>query len=262
MKWSKVNAIVTGGASGLGFAVVEKILAGGGQVAMADIELAIKKPVSMVNNNRCISVVMDVTNEDSVKQGVTRTCKQFGSINLLVNCAGILHSEKMVGFDSELSSDDFSHVLNVNLTGTFRVCREVARVMQENESEITVNANDNNEEKGLIINTASIAVYEGQIGQVAYSASKGGVASMTLPMARELARHHIRVMTIAPGMFETAMLENIPDEARNNLIEQSLFPHRMGRPDEFAQLVQHIVENPMLNGSVIRLDGGLRMPAK
>jgi len=253
MNWQETKAFITGGASGLGYAVAQRIEAAGGQVAIADLESALATQSLSSESDRCHAVMTDVTDDDSVDQAIKTVIEKFGLINLLVNCAGILASEKMLSKDHTLASSDFEKSIAVNLLGTFRVCRTVAEAMQHNE---------HSEERGVIINTTSIAAYEGQIGQLAYSASKGGVASMTLPMARELARHNIRVMAIAPGIFATPMLADLPDEIKQVLIDRCVFPHRMGYPHEFAQIVQQIVENPMLNGSVIRLDGGLRMPPK
>ncbi|MBN4080572.1 SDR family NAD(P)-dependent oxidoreductase [Beggiatoa alba] len=256
MKWPAVKAFVTGGASGLGYAVAERIIDAGGEVAIVDLPVALKKQSLSSATDRCIALSCDVTQDASVDKTLSFALDQFSELNLLVNCAGVLASEKMLSTDHVMPSSDFEKVIAVNLTGTFRVCRAVADRMRDNLD------NPSDDDRGVIINTASIAAYEGQIGQLAYSASKGAVASMCLPMARELARYNIRVMTIAPGIFETSMLKDISADVKDKLIQQSIYPKRPGKAEEFAQMVQQIVENPMLNGSVIRLDGGMRMPAK
>ena len=255
MKWSEAKAIVTGGASGLGLAVVERIVMAGGQVAIFDKDIETAEEKAFAVGDGVIALEVDVCDEDSVSEAVKEAKEYHGRINLLVNCAGVLMSEKVVGATRVMPLADFERSIAVNLTGNFIVCREVAESMRDNYAAV-------DEERGLIINTASIAAYEGQIGQVAYSASKGAVASMTLPLARELAGFNIRVMCIAPGVFDTSMMSEVPDEIKLSITEQSLYPHRMGDPEEFSALVQHVYENSMLNGSVIRLDGGLRMSAK
>ncbi len=260
MKFCDVKAIVTGGASGLGAAVVTQILNAGGRVAIMDLVTAIENATFIKNaklsikSGALLTVAADVTDDESVTSVIKTIYDDFKGINLVVNCAGILYGEKMLSTDHVMKSKDFERVIAINLFGTFRVCRTAADLMRHND--VIEN------ECGVIINTASIAAFEGQIGQLAYSASKGGVVSMTLPMARELARHKIRVMTIAPGLFDTSMLSEFSDEIKHTIVEQTLHPHRLGYPIEFANTVQHIVENPMLNGSTIRLDGGLRLAAK
>jgi NAD(P)-dependent dehydrogenase (short-subunit alcohol dehydrogenase family) len=198
---------------------------------------------------------MDVTSEPSAQAAIDLAIQRFGGLQGLVSCAGILGASRIVGREGPHDLALFQKVIQVNLVGTFNMLRLAAAAMSKNEP----NAEG---ERGVIINTASVAAFEGQIGQAAYSASKGGVAAMTLPAARELARFGIRVVAIAPGVFDTAMMSAAPDAVRQGLAEQSVFPPRFGRAEEFAQLVQQIVENPMLNGSVIRLDGAVRMPAK
>ncbi len=260
MKFSDVKAIVTGGASGLGAAVVTQIINAGSRVAIIDLAVAIensdfiKKLKKETNATQLMTVGADVTDDDSITNAIDSIAEKFKGINLVVNCAGILYGEKMLSTDHVMKSLDFERVIAINLLGTFRVCRTAANLMRNN--------NVIDDECGVIINTASIAAFEGQVGQLAYSASKGGVVSMTLPMARELARHKIRVMTIAPGLFDTSMLSEFSDEIKQSIVEQTVHPHRLGAPLEFANMVQHIVENPMLNGSTIRLDGGLRLAAK
>jgi len=254
MQWSKVKAIVTGGASGLGLSVVERIVHGGGRVVILDADIETAENCAFSLGDGVIALEVDVCSEHNVADALKDAKDYLGGINLLVNCAGILHSEKVVSSTRVMPLDDFQHHIAVNLTGTFIVLKAVAEIMRDNMVGV-------DEERGVIINTSSIAAFEGQIGQVAYSASKGAIASMTLPLARELADYNIRVMCIAPGVFETKMMSGVPDEIKASIIKQSLFPPRMGEASEFAQLVQQIVENAMLNASVIRLDGGLRMPA-
>jgi len=260
MQWENVKAVVTGGASGLGLAVVQRILNADAKVAIIDLEPALESSELNIEahfsfkSGKLLAVNTDVTNDGSVVGAIESISEKFDGINLLVNCAGVLSSEKMLSTDHTMNSSDFERVIEVNLFGTFRVCRTVADSMRNNT--------DSHRECGVIVNTASIAAYEGQIGQLAYSASKGGIVSMTLPMARELARHKIRVMTIAPGIFDTAMLQGLPEEIKQGLVDTSIYPHRLGVPEEYAQMVQHIVENEMLNGSTIRLDGALRLAPK
>ncbi len=264
MKWHNVKAIVTGGASGLGLAVVQRILKANAQVAIVDLKAAIEhsklkiKSHVAFKNGQLLAFDTDVTNDESVTNAIHSITEKFNGINLVVNCAGILFSEKMLSTEHTMLSCDFEKVLAVNLMGTFRVCRIAADSMRYDD----IHSKSHDEESGVIINTASIAAFEGQIGQLAYSASKGGIVSMTLPMARELARHNIRVMTIAPGLFDTAMLQGLSDDIKQNLIDTTVHPHRLGVAEEFAQMVQHIVENPMLNGSTIRLDGAIRLAPK
>ncbi len=255
MEWSNCRAIVSGGASGLGLAVVNRIHQGGGQVAIVDSNIVMAEQRAFEFGDGVIASEVDVSDEKSVYQALQEAKEYLGRINLLVNCAGILHSEKMVGSSRSINMSHFQRVISVNLTGTYLMCRAAAESMRDNLA-------GTDDERGLIINTASIAAYEGQVGQTAYSASKGAVASMTLPMARELEQFNIRVMCIAPGVFDTTMMGGVPEEVRTSIAAQSLYPHRMGLPEEFASLVQAIYENPMLNASVIRLDGGLRMPAR
>jgi NAD(P)-dependent dehydrogenase (short-subunit alcohol dehydrogenase family) len=210
--------------------------------------------VSQLGSDVCF-VKTDVTDESSVKRAVEFAVNRFGSLNLSIQCAGIALAERVVGKNGPHGLASFAKVIAVNLIGTFNVMRLAAEAM-------TRNAPNAGGERGVIVSTASIAAFEGQIGQVAYAASKGGVAAMTLPMARELARFGIRVVTVAPGTFDTPLLAGLPEAARQSLGQQVPFPSRLGRPEEFAALVAHIVENEMLNGEVIRLDGALRMGPK
>jgi len=254
MKWSNTKAIVTGGASGLGLAVVERIIAKGGKAAIFDSDIGKAEDKAFSLGDGVIALQVDVTSERSVADAVKEAKGYMGHLNLLVNCAGISQNQKVISSTRVMSLRDFERTISVNLIGSFIVCREVGASMRDNMAGV-------DEERGLIINTASIAAFEGQIGQVAYSASKGAIASMTLPLARELAGYNIRVMCIAPGVFDTSIMGDEAEEVRMSITNDSLYPHRMGEPEEFAALVQHILENSMLNGSVIRLDGGLRMPA-
>ncbi|MDR7074043.1 3-hydroxyacyl-CoA dehydrogenase [Fictibacillus barbaricus] len=246
------KAMVTGGASGLGEATVRRIVENGGQAVILD--LAEDRAHKLINElGSFVSFVKtDVTSEEDVVAAVSAAVKKMGSVNVVANCAGIGIAEKVLGRKGTHSLDLFSKVISVNLIGTFNVCRLAAESMMQNEE-------NENGERGVIINTASVAAFEGQIGQAAYSASKGGVVGLTLPLAREFARFGVRVMTIAPGLFHTPMFEMLPEEARVSLGKMVPFPSRLGFPEEYAQLVQSIVENPMLNGETIRLDGAIRM---
>ena len=238
--------LVTGGGSGLGAATARRLVEGGAKsVILAD--LAQNEEVG----ENATFVETDVTDEDSVLAAVA-AARDSGGLHGVVNCAGVGTPGKVVGRDGPLDLGAFTKVIQVNLIGTFNVIRLAAAAMQENEP-------DEEGERGVIMNTASVAAFDGQIGQAAYSASKGGVVSMTLPIARELARSGIRVATIAPGIFETPMLAGLPEEARESLGKQVPFPPRLGRPEEYAALVEHIIGNTMLNGEVIRLDGAIRM---
>ncbi|WNB92128.1 3-hydroxyacyl-CoA dehydrogenase [Bacillus sp. NEB1478] len=252
MNIQECKAIVTGGASGLGEATIRRIIENGGQAVIFDLSEERGKSLANELGSAVSFVKTDVTNEESVKKSIDAAINQMGSINAAVNCAGIGIAEKVLGKKGMHSLDLFSKVISVNLIGTFNVCRLAAESMMQNSE----NANG---ERGVIVNTASVAAFEGQIGQAAYSASKGGVVGLTLPLAREFARFGVRVMTIAPGLFHTPMFEMLPEEARISLGKMVPFPSRLGFPEEYAQLVQSIVENPMLNGETIRLDGAIRM---
>ena len=246
--------LVVGGSSGLGAACVRRLARRGAHVVIADIDPSGQALASELGEKTLFARV-DVTDEDSVARAVASAIDKFGSIHGAVNCAGILGSEKVLARDGVGSLSNFRRVIEVNLVGTYNVVRLAADAIRAQPS-----AEDG--ERGVIITTSSIAAYEGQIGQAAYSASKGGVAAMTLPIARELARHGIRIMSIAPGVFETPMMAGVPVELRQSLVEQIPFPPRFGDPEEFAALVEHIIENRMLNGSIIRLDGAMRMQAR
>ena len=251
----KINAIVTGGSSGLGEATARKILEKGGNVSILDMQEDVAKGLSEEFGEACTFFYTDVTNEESINEALTSAISKYQFINLLVNCAGIGIASKVIGKEKLHDSSIFQKIINVNLVGTFNVLKLVAEKMIENQP-------DDDNFRGVIINTASIAAFDGQIGQAAYSASKGGIVSLTLPLAREFARYGVRVCTIAPGLFETPMMSGLPEKAYQTLVDSTLFPKRLGYPKEFAKLVLSIFENNMLNGEVIRLDGSLRMSPK
>ncbi|HCS41495.1 MAG TPA: 3-hydroxyacyl-CoA dehydrogenase [Pseudomonas sp.] len=245
--------LVTGGASGLGAATAEMLVAAGAKVMLVDMNA--EAVAAQAERIGAQSVVADISDEAAAEAAVQATVKAFGSLNGLVNCAGIVRGEKILGKAGPHVLANFSQVINVNLIGSFNMLRLAAAAIAESEA-------DADGERGVIINTASAAAYDGQIGQAAYAASKGAIVSLTLPAARELARFGIRVMTIAPGIFETPMMAGMTPEVRASLAAGVPFPPRLGKPGEYAGLVRHIIENSMLNGEVIRLDGALRMAAK
>lgn len=245
-----VAAIVTGGASGLGQATAEMLAARGAKVAILDLNGERGDASAAAIGGRFIQT--DVTNEASVEAALARAEEAHGIARILVNCAGVAPPAKVIGRDGEATPlDHFSRIVTINLIGTFNVLSKF--------SARALHAGLLGEERGVIVNTASVAAFEGQIGQAAYSASKAGVVGMTLPIARELARSGIRVMAIAPGIFWTPMLASLPQDAQDSLGQQVPFPSRLGKPEEYARLVESIVTNPMLNGEVIRLDGAIRM---
>jgi NAD(P)-dependent dehydrogenase (short-subunit alcohol dehydrogenase family) len=245
--------IVTGGASGLGAATVEMIVANGGNAVVADIKGG--EALASKLGKQAVFQPTDVSNEDQAKACVERALKEFGGLQGLVNCAGIAVGEKTVGKEGPHALGSFTKVITVNLIGSFNMIRLAAEAMSKGNPNTAG-------ERGVIINTASVAAFDGQIGQAAYSASKGGVVGMTLPIARDLARSGIRVVTIAPGIFETPMLMGMPKDVQDSLGKQVPFPSRLGRPAEYAALARHIIENEMLNGETIRLDGAIRMGPK
>ncbi len=247
--------IVTGGSSGLGAATVEMVIAAGGNAIIADVSKAQGEALAGKLGKQARYIECDVTREDHGKAAVAAALKEFGGLQALVNCAGIAIGEKTVGKEGPHSLEKFAKVIGVNLIGTFNMIRLAADAM----SKLQPNAAG---ERGVIVNTASVAAFDGQMGQAAYSASKGGIVGMTLPIARDLSRNGIRVMTIAPGIFETPMLMGMPQEVQDALGKMVPFPPRLGRPAEYAQLVRQIAENEMLNGEVIRLDGAIRMQPK
>ena len=247
--------MITGGGSGLGLAAARQLLGQGGKVLLLDINAEAGQRAAAELGEGARFVQADITREEDGRAAVAQALEAFGAVHGLVNCAGIAPAEKILGRSGVHGLDSFLRTVEVNLIGSFNLLRLAAEAMAQNPP----NAEG---ERGVIVNTASVAAFDGQIGQAAYAASKGGVAAMTLPAARELARSGIRVMCIAPGIFETPMMAGMPQEVRDSLAAGVPFPPRLGRPEEYAALVRHIVENPMLNGEVIRLDGALRMAAK
>ena len=242
--------LVTGGASGLGAATAKTLAANGGKVVIADLNLALGKALAKEIDG--IFVKCDVTNEADGQAAVAAAVKTYGAIHGLVNCAGIGTAEKTTGKNGPHNLAGFTRVIQINLIGTFNMIRLAATAMLSNQPNAAG-------ERGVLINTASVAAYDGQIGQAAYSASKGGIVGMTLPIARDLSRDGIRCVTIAPGLFLTPLLQGLSPEVQESLGKQVPFPSRLGRPDEFASLAKHIIENEMLNGETIRLDGAIRM---
>jgi NAD(P)-dependent dehydrogenase (short-subunit alcohol dehydrogenase family) len=256
MQLQNTTALITGGASGLGEATARLFLSEGATVAILDINETDGKALENEFPGKLKFIKTDVSDEIDVKLAINTALETFGSINIVLNCAGIAPVGKTVGKVDGIygphSLEVFDKTVKVNLIGTFNVIRLAAFAMEKNEP-------NSEGERGVIINTASVAAYDGQIGQVAYAASKGGIVSMTLPVARDLSKSGIRVMTIAPGLFETPLMLGLPEEARLSLGQQVPFPPRLGKPHEYALLAKSIVENPMLNGEVIRLDGAIRM---
>ncbi len=247
--------LITGGASGLGAAAAQELAGAGGRVVIVDLDEASARRAAEALGAGSIAVQADIRDEAAARRAVAQAREHFGAVHGLVNSAGVAGGEKILGRNGPHGLDSFGRIVGINLIGTFNMLRLAAEAMADNPP----NAEG---ERGAIVNTASIAAFDGQIGQAAYAASKGGVASMTLPAARELARFGIRVMTVAPGVFETPMMAGMSQEIRDSLAAGVPFPPRLGRPAEYAALVRHIFENPMLNGEVIRLDGALRMAAK
>lgn len=247
--------VVTGGGSGLGAGTARMLVENGGRVVLADVNREAGEAVAAELGPQARFVDTDVASEDSARNAIATAVGTFGGLHGLVNCAGIAPAEKVVGKDGAHRLASFARVINVNLVGSFNMIRLAAEAMSQAEPNAAG-------ERGVIVNTASVAAFDGQIGQAAYAASKGGVVAMTLPIARELARSGIRVMTIAPGIFETPMLLGMPPEVQEALGRMVPFPSRLGKPAEYAALVRHIMENVMLNGEVIRLDGAIRMAAK
>lgn len=255
MQLNQVRAVITGGASGLGHATAQHLIAAGAQVTLLDVNQAGGEAAAQAFGPAARFQVLDVTDEAAVDAAIARAVSDMGGLDLVVNCAGIGAPRRIVNKEGPMPGAMFRKVVEVNLIGTLFVSKAAAAAMQAN----TPNADG---ERGLIVMTASVAAFDGQIGQVAYSASKGGIVGMTLPMARDLSGLGIRVMTIAPGIFKTPMMAQLPQEAQDSLGKQVPFPPRLGRPEEYAALVAHICENPMLNGECIRLDGAIRMAPK
>ena len=255
MDIGKSTFIVTGGGSGLGAATVEMVVANGGNAIIADVNRAAGEALAQNLGKQARFIETDVTREEHARAAVDLAFRAFGGLHGLVNCAGIGLGEKTVGKEGPHALASFTRVITVNLIGTFNMIRLAADAMTKQQPNAAG-------ERGVIVNTASVAAFDGQIGQAAYSASKGGIVGLTLPVARDLARNGIRVLTIAPGIFETPMLKGLPKEVQDSLGLQVPFPSRLGRPSEYAALVKHIAENEMLNGETVRLDGAIRMAPK
>ncbi len=254
MQFQGINAIVTGGASGLGRAVAEHIVAAGGHVVLADVNEEAGRKAEKALGTAAHFLRTDVSSEQDMGAAVA-TARQNGPLGLAVACAGVLGNRRTLGREGPMPSDFFARVIHINLIGTFNLAKAAAAAMSENEP-------GEDGERGVIVNTASIAAYEGQIGQAAYSASKGGVVGMTLPLAREFARIGVRVCTIAPGIFLTPMMAALPQEIQDSLAAMIPFPSRLGKPKEYASTVQFLTETTMMNGEVVRLDGAIRMQPK
>ena len=248
-------AVITGGASGLGEACVRNLLKSGGKVAVLDFAEEKGKELVSELGQQTAFFKTDITDEKMVQEALDGTISAFGAIHVLVNCAGVGIPAKVLGKEGPMPMSHFNKIVQINLMGTINVIRLAAPKMARNSP-------NKDGEKGVVINTASVAAFDGQIGQAAYSASKAAVAGMTLPIAREFAEYGIRVMTIAPGIFNTPMVKALPDKVQEALGQMVPFPKRLGEPDEFAALIHHIIENAMLNGEVIRLDGAIRMAAR
>lgn len=256
MQIERHSFLVTGGASGLGEAVVRAIVGQGGNVVIADLNAAAGEALAKEMGDNVRFVRCDVTSGDEVQAAIDVAEKEFGGLQGSINCAGIVVVQKLLDRENNPADlDTFSRGVNINLVGSFNVARLVAASIAKR----ITNASQKNVDNGIIINTASIAAFDGQVGQGSYGSSKAGVVGLTLPLARELSRHGIRVMTIAPGVFATPMMDSIPEEARGQLEASVPYPKRMGDPKEFAKLVTHIIDNAYLNGEVIRLDGAIRM---
>jgi NAD(P)-dependent dehydrogenase (short-subunit alcohol dehydrogenase family) len=255
MELASAKAVISGGASGLGFATAQRVIDAGGHVTLLDINDEQGNESAAKLGQRAAYVNTDVANEDAVKNAMSAANTAMGGITLAVNCAGIATAGRTLGRDGPWPSELFAKVIQVNLIGSYNVTKEAAAFMQHNEA----NADG---ERGVVISTASIAAFEGQIGQAAYSASKGGVVGMMLPLAREFASFGIRVNTIAPGIFLTPMVAGMPEEVQESLGQQVPFPPRLGRPEEYADVAEFIYGTAMVNGETIRVDGAIRMQAK
>jgi NAD(P)-dependent dehydrogenase (short-subunit alcohol dehydrogenase family) len=255
MKISDARAVITGGASGLGLAVARHLVAAGGKVALLDVQEGPGRAAAGALGSGAAFLRCDVTSETEVNTAMDAAQAHLGGLNLLVNCAGVVGAGRVLGKSGPMAGEFFTKVVHINLIGTFLCDKAAAALMQSN-------APTADGERGLLIHTSSIAAFEGQIGQVAYSATKAAVAGMALPIARELARFGIRCVAIAPGIFHTPMMDGMPKEVQQSLAAQVPFPARLGRPEEFAQLVASVVEIPMLNGTTLRLDGAIRMQPK
>lgn len=255
MEFASAKAVISGGASGLGLATAQAVIDAGGQAVLLDLNAEQGAKSAAALGDRASFVHTDISDENQVRTACETAADLMGGITLAVNCAGILLPARVLGRDGPAPVESFSRTILVNLIGSFILTKEAANIMQNNDA-------DSGGERGVIVSTASVAAFEGQIGQASYSASKGGVVSMMLPIARELARFGIRVNTIAPGIFMTPMMAGLPKEVQQSLGAQVPFPPRLGRPDEYASLVASIYGNTMINGEVIRLDGAIRMQPK
>jgi len=255
MQLNTVKAVISGGVSGLGLAVAHKIVAAGGKAVLLDINDEGGKSAKAKLGDAVDYIRTDVSNESTVNEAVASAVQIMGKINVAVNCAGIIGAGRVLGREAPMALDFFSRVIQVNLIGSFNLCKAAAYAMSNNEP-------GQDGERGLIISTASVAAYEGQIGQAAYSASKAGIVGMTLPIARELARVGIRVNAIAPGIFWTLMVDGMPEQVQASLSASIPFPSRLGKANEFADLAAHIMENVYINGETIRLDGAVRLAPK
>jgi 3-hydroxyacyl-CoA dehydrogenase / 3-hydroxy-2-methylbutyryl-CoA dehydrogenase len=250
-----VVALVTGGASGLGEASILELVKNGAKAVIIDVDSEKGEKLAAKIGANAIIVKTDITGEADVRQAIQKAVEAFGKINVVINCAGVVNPGKLIGRKGPLPLDSFNKVLQINLVGTLNVIRMAVEQMMNNTP-------GEDGEKGVIINSASIAAFEGQIGQAAYSASKAGIVGMTLPIAREISDYGIRIVTIAPGIFETPMMAGLPPAVKEDMARTVPFPKRLGKPVEFAKMALHIIDNIMLNGCCIRLDGALRMPPK
>jgi NAD(P)-dependent dehydrogenase (short-subunit alcohol dehydrogenase family) len=255
LKLSEAKAVITGGASGLGFASAQRVIAAGGQVVLLDINDDLGAESVAKLGDRASYISTDVASEESVKAAILAAKEAMGGITLAINCAGVANAGRALGREGPWPTENFNRVIQINLVGTFNVTKEAAAIMNENEP-------NEDGERGVIISTASIAAFEGQIGQAAYAASKGGVHAMMLPLAREFAGFGIRVNTIAPGIMLTPMMSGMPDEVQESLANQVPFPKRLGHPEEYANTVAFIYETTYVNSETIRCDGAIRMQAK
>ena len=255
MKSNEVKALVTGGVSGLGLAVARKIVAMGGQTVLLDINDEAGASVVAELGDAVSYIRTDVSSEQEVMDAVSTAVERMGMINVAMNCAGIIGAGRVLGREAPMALDFFAKVIHVNLIGSFNVCKAAGAAMESNTP-------GPDGERGVIISTASVAAFDGQIGQAAYSASKGGIVGMALPIAREFARIGVRVNTIAPGIFWTPMVDGMPEHVQESLSASIPFPSRLGKPEEFAELAVHIMENGYINGETIRLDGAVRLAPK
>ncbi|HLJ38950.1 MAG TPA: SDR family NAD(P)-dependent oxidoreductase [Steroidobacteraceae bacterium] len=255
MKIQDARAVVTGGASGLGHAVARHVIAAGGRAVLLDVQEGPGRAAAAALGERAAFVRCDVTSEPEVNAAMDTAAERLGAINLLVNCAGVIGAGRVLGKNGPMAGEFFTKVIHINLIGTFLCDKAAAALMQHNSP-------GPDGERGVLIHTSSVAAFEGQIGQVAYSATKAAVAGMTLPIARELARFGIRCVSIAPGLFHTPMMDGMPQDVQDSLGAQVPFPSRLGRPEEFAKLVATVFEIPMLNGTTVRLDGAIRLQPK